>query len=344
MTNNKNEKLSAVCTAVYDASQAEIQLNGGTAGRAVKSKRLEEQITVGDRITVEIPEYPVDGCGYMITELLPRKNSVKRLKNGAFSDRRRTQLLAANVDVIFIVTSANSDFNISRLDRYYVMATESGARIYFVLSKCDLTQKAEEYADLLRDKYKDCDVLTTSIYESVPEDDFKLYRVWKKDETAVFLGSSGVGKSSLINYMQHNSEIKTGAVREYDGKGRHTTSVRHMYSLSNGRIIIDTPGLRSIGLESDNAALDDIYSDIAELSKQCRYSDCRHDSEPGCALNAAIEDRTLEAEKYLRYLKIKGKNHIYKKILSKCAELGILTTDLKELKRRLKNETTRHKQ
>jgi ribosome biogenesis GTPase len=206
---------------------------------------------------------------------------------------------------VFIVTSANQDFNLARLERYYVIARESGAKICFVLSKIDLTSDYERLAGIIAERFPECGIEKTSIYDYAKEN-FPLFNHWNPGETAVFFGSSGVGKSSLINLMLENEVIKTREIREYDGRGRHTTTVRHLYILQDKRIVIDNPGLRGIGISAKADSIEELFPEIKEMEEQCRFNNCSHISEPGCAIQKALENGELDYDRYLRYLKLKG--------------------------------------
>jgi ribosome biogenesis GTPase len=226
---------------------------------------------------------------------------VRRLRDGV------SQALAANVDVVFIVTSANHDFNIGRLERYYVLARESGARTCFVLSKCDLTQDSAEYEEALRGEFRGCGVIRTRKDEFNPGafDPF-----WLAGERAIFIGSSGVGKSTLVNALLGADEVQTQEIRQSDGRGRHTTTVRQMHVLADGRAIIDTPGLRSVGVGSDASAIEELFPEVENLAHRCRFRNCRHGGEPGCAIHAALVSGELEPSRYTRYLKLKNKENL----------------------------------
>ncbi|MBN2853236.1 MAG: ribosome small subunit-dependent GTPase A [Clostridia bacterium] len=288
------------CTGVFGHRM--VQIEKEEPAKIECHAKLTETVLVGDYLKCkEI------GNQLYATEIVKRTNVIKRIN---FSGN---QLLAANVDVIFIVTSVNNDFNISRLERYYIIARESGARICFTLSKCDLTEHYMEYQKLLKKNFHDADVVNTSVYDS-EFDCTVLYEFWNHDETAIFIGSSGVGKSSLLNILLENYIIKVQGIRKKDDRGRHTTTSRQLYNLKDNRCIIDTPGLRSIGISASNSNIETVFSDIAELEKNCRFSDCSHSNEPGCVVLHAIESGALDEERVERYLKLKGKDGLRHKL------------------------------
>ncbi|HCL01598.1 MAG TPA: ribosome small subunit-dependent GTPase A [Lachnoclostridium phytofermentans] len=278
------------CASVFTSKNI-LVCKDGEYFRASIANKINGQVLVGDFLSCE------ESYGQLyVTEIVRRRNMVGRLQSG------RMQGLAANVDVVFIVTSANQDFNLARLERYYIIAKESRAKVCFVLSKIDLSEKYNELASAITNRFPNCFIEKTSIQSGEVE----LFAHWDEGETAVFLGSSGVGKSSLINYMLSGNVIKTKDIRENDGRGRHTTTARHMYILPNNRVVIDTPGLRSVGISAKADTLDELFPEIKELETKCKYRDCSHQREPGCAICQALDSDELDYERYLRYLKLVG--------------------------------------
>ena len=278
------------CAAVF-TSQSIMVCKNGEYFKASIANKINGQILVGDFLFCE----EIYNQLYATT-IIRRKNMVGRIQLG------KVQGLAANVDIVFIVTSANQDFNLARLERYYIIAKESKAKVCFVLSKIDLTENCDELISLLTSRFPDSFIEKTSIQSG----EVNLFNHWDEGETAVFLGSSGVGKSSLINYMLNSNIIKTKNIRENDGRGRHTTTARHMYILPNNRVVIDTPGLRSVGISARADTIDELFPEIKELEAKCKYSDCSHHSEPGCAICQALDNDELDLDRYLRYLKLVG--------------------------------------
>lgn len=280
------------CAAVFSAKNI-LVYRDGQYNKAIISSKINGQILVGDYLACEMIYEQI-----YANEIVRRKNSISRLQAG------KVQGLAANVDVAFIVTSANQDFNLARLERYYILAKESSVRICFVLSKVDLIDNYEELVNIITERFPGSSVEKTSIYQANTET--ALYHHWHEKETAVFLGSSGVGKSSLINLMLENEVIRTNGIRENDGRGRHTTTARHMYLLPDQRVVIDTPGLRSVGISANADTIDELFPEIRELEGRCRYRNCSHLSEPGCAIREALENGEMDYNRYLRYLKLVG--------------------------------------
>jgi ribosome biogenesis GTPase len=280
------------CAAVFSAKNI-LVYRDGQYSKAIISNKINGQILVGDYLSTEIIYEQIHA-----NKIVRRKNLIRRLQAG------RMQGLAANVDVVFIVTSANQDFNLARLERYYILAKESSVRICFVLSKVDLIDNYEELVNIITERFPGSSVEKTSIYQSNTE--VSLFIHWHENETAIFLGSSGVGKSSLINLMLENEVIKTKSIRKSDGHGRHTTTARHIYVLHNQRVVIDTPGLRSVGISAKADTIDELFPEIKELESKCKYNNCSHLSEPGCAIREALDKEELDYNRYLRYLRLVG--------------------------------------
>lgn len=287
------------CAAVFSAKNI-LVYKDGEYNRADISSKINGQILVGDYLSCEVIYDKL-----YANAIVRRRNLIRRMQAG------KMQGLAANLDIIFIVTSANQDFNLARLERYYIIAKESRAKICFVLSKIDLSNNHEELANIIKERFPQSIVEKTSIYDS--NESFPLFSHWNENETAVFLGSSGVGKSSLINLMLEDEIIKTKSIRESDGHGRHTTTVRHMYVLPNNRVVIDTPGLRSVGISAKADTINELFPEIKELEIKCKFNNCSHLSEPGCAIREGLDNDELDYERYLRYLKLVGdeaKRHV----------------------------------
>ena len=216
------------------------------------------------------------------------------------------QYMAANVDYLFIVTSLNGDYSYNRIARYVNIALQGGAVPVVILTKSDLCTNPGRYVrevEGLSDKVR---VHAISAIYDIGLDELKPYLTPGK--TICLMGSSGAGKSTLINALTGEETMKTSEIRESDSKGRHTTTHRQMIVLPNDVCIIDTPGMREVGLASAEAGIDDTFSDIAELETRCRFSNCRHETEPGCAVRAAIEKGELSLERYELYKRLNTEN------------------------------------
>jgi ribosome biogenesis GTPase len=257
----------------------------------------EGQLAVGDWLLI-------DPGSSQISRILRRASLFKRRAPGS---ARTLQLIAANVDTVFIVASCNQDFNLARIERYLILAREVGVRPIVVLTKRDLTETPDEFVQAARSLQPGLEVAMIDGRDS--ESAGSLAGWCGVGETVALLGSSGVGKSTLINTLRASQTIATQDVREADSKGRHTTTVREMHRLAHGGWLMDTPGMRELQLSDAAGGLADVFDDIVSLSQQCRFSDCAHLSEPGCAIRAALADGTLQADRLQRWEKLAAEDH-----------------------------------
>ncbi len=272
-----------------------------------KKKNRDELPVVGDYVTINKDEYD----NYTIEEIVNRKNTLKKLSIDRTTEKYKNgkeQILASNVDVVFIVTSLNNDFNIARLERLVLLGNKANSKIAFILTKSDLCsiKDRENYKKIIEDRFN-YPVFIISSYNKEGIDDLK--SVWKENETAVFIGSSGVGKSTLINTLLDNSEIKTNDIRHKDDKGKHTTTSRNLYILKDSRIVIDEPGIRSVASNDMSSDLNVVFSKIIELSKECKYTTCTHENIKVCRILQAIENREISQEEFNRYKKLQSKEY-----------------------------------
>ena len=251
-------------------------------------------VTVGDWILVE-PE------SHRAVRLLDRQSLFQRRAAGVDA---HMQLIAANVDTVFIVSSCNQDFNIARLERYLVLARDADVTPVIVLTKADL---ADDVSDYRRQAESLSAGLMVECVDARSQESKDRLAPWcAAGQTVALLGSSGVGKSTLVNTLTGTEDQSTAGIREDDAKGRHTTTGRSLHRLESGGWLLDTPGMRELQLADVEDGLNDVFADIMDLAGRCRFSDCGHDSEPGCAVLKAIESGDLDADRLARYRKLQA--------------------------------------
>ena len=263
-----------------------------------ETQTVSDYPAVGDYV---IAEWQDSGGSAVITGLFPRKSCFIRKAAGT---GKQEQVVAANIDTVFICMSLNNNFNIRRLERYLSVAYDSGATPVAVLTKSDLCSDKENKIAEAQNAAPGVDVLTISSREGDYEAVMKYILPGK---TVAFIGSSGVGKSTLINKLTGTDSLATREIGN-DDKGRHTTTRRELITLQNGAFVIDTPGMRELGMWDSGDGIDTAFADIEELSRACKYADCTHTSEPGCAVLRALADGTLDNARLSSYRKLKTEN------------------------------------
>ena len=272
------------------------------SGRLRHDAELDPTATwpaVGDWVGLE----PGNGEHRLIQRVLPRRSAVVRRSP---TDRRMpAQVLAANVDVVFVVTSMNADFNPRRLERYLAVAWESGATPVVLLSKSDLAASTAGFLLAAVATAPGVEVIAVSAVTGEGLDRVRGHL--GSGRTVVFTGSSGVGKSSIVNALAGAPLLETAAIREDDARGRHTTTRRQLIRLADG-LLIDTPGLRELGV-LDGEGVATAFDDVEGVAAACRFNDCRHRSEPGCAVRAALGDGSLSADRFDAYTKLQREAH-----------------------------------
>jgi len=244
----------------------------------------------------------------IIYDLLPRKTILRRKTAGKKVDY---QMIASNIDVAFIVQSCDFNFNLRRLERYLVMINDSQIDPVILLSKSDLVSQKDLDSKVseIRNTGVKCEIIAYSVEtgSGLPQ----IQQILKSGMTYCLLGSSGVGKTTLLNYLIGRDAFKINLVREKDGKGRHTTSQRQLVVLDQGAMLIDTPGMRELGNIGVKSGIEKSFSDILKLAKSCRFSDCTHTHEVGCSVLRAVQTGSLNETHYLDYLKLKKESEYY---------------------------------
>lgn len=300
--------VSAMHRERYELTQNEETFYGRLkTANFYNTKELVEFPTVGDRVEI----VKNDTGDSSIIKVLERKSVFKR-QNA--TQGLPDQAVAANFDYVFIVMSLNHDFHMTKLERYLTVAWQSGGTPVIILSKADLCEEKESYvAQLAMDAPG---VAVHCISARTGEGMTELKPYVKEGKTIVLLGSSGVGKSSLVNALLGKEEMETGGIREADSQGRHTTTYKQCFLLpqiiqlpngeeiTGGGKIIDTPGMRKLLMGENAEGNQSTFSDIEELATQCRFSDCQHKKEPGCAVKKALEDGTLDERHWKTYLSL----------------------------------------
>lgn len=261
-----------------------------------KMRYNNEFPAVGDWVVCSEVDYE----RVIIYHLLKRENKFSRTAAGSTGAE---QIAAANIDIIFIVSSFNDDLNLRRLERYLTLSWDSGAKPVIILNKSDLKENTELMVNEVENIAAGADIISVSALKGTNIDKIKKYL--GEGKTAAFLGSSGVGKSTIINKLLGREVQKVKEIRKDDSRGRHTTTNREMFLLESGGILIDTPGMREIKLWDGNTGFNSTFSDIEEIAAACRFNDCQHKSEPGCAVKKAIKQGKLDQKRLESYWKLK---------------------------------------
>lgn len=291
--------IPARITAVHKERYALVCQHGEIYAR-LKTKEYyngdEEFPTTGDFVMIN---YLSSGDSQII-RTLPRKTFFSRRDP---TPGRGEQAVASNFDYVFIMQSLNMDFNVKRLERYLTLAWQSGALPVIILTKADLVDEYSEYIRIAERTAMGIAVHVVSAKSGFGLN--KLADYMKPGKTVVFLGSSGVGKSSLVNALAGDEIMAVNGIREDDSKGRHTTTHRQLIMLKSGTMIIDTPGMRELGMWDVSNGLGEAFLDVEQFLGKCKFSDCQHQSEPGCAIKEAIDSGILPRERWESYRKLK---------------------------------------
>ena len=290
---------------------------------------------VGDWVVIRArPE----GDRVMIHAVLPRRTSFARKTAGS---RTEEQIVGANVDTVFLFTSLNQDFSLRRIERYLIIAWESGANPVIILSKSDLCDRVADSINEIQSVARGVPIHAISSVTGNGLGDIAHY--FKRGQTVAFLGSSGVGKSTLINQLAGFDRLKVQTVREHDDRGRHTTTHRELVLLPAGGLVLDTPGMRELQLWEGDESLQLVFDDIEALAERCYFSNCQHQDEPRCVVREALVAGTIDAERYESYEKLQKELNYQARRKDKLSEivekkkwkkLSRLATERARLKRR----------
>jgi ribosome biogenesis GTPase len=287
---------------VIEVQRALIRITDGAQERSIPltsrwaETASEQRPTVGDWVVL-------DEQGVRVERVLDRKSVFRRVAAG---DKAEIQLIAANIDILFVVTSCNEEFKESRLERYLALAAEAGVIPVVVLTKIDLTDDLHAYVARARSVQHG---LAVEAVNALDSDTFGGITAWiERGSTIALVGSSGVGKSTILNTLTGISIAATSEIREDDKKGRHTTTHRQLHQLPGGGLLIDVPGMRELRVAEIDTALATVFDDIEALASKCRFADCHHEAEPGCAVRAAIERGDLDERRLSNYLKLLREN------------------------------------
>lgn len=284
--------------SVFTLQSAQGELEGFLRGRALYQNEISaDRPKVGDWVRIEKLQNEKRA---IIKEILPRKSKIARKEK---MNSVNEQVLVTNIDTAFVVQGLDGDFNVRRLERYISIIKEGHAKAIIVLNKIDLVKNLTEYIDKVRAAISDVEILTISAENGTGFDELLTHILPK--ETVVFIGSSGAGKSTILNRFLNKEIQKTQTVREDDSRGKHTTTRRELFILPNGGIIIDTPGMREVGIGTVES-IDTAFSDIRNLMTQCKFTKCDHEKTMGCAVKSAIENGELDEKRYQNFLKLEA--------------------------------------
>jgi len=292
-------RLTSASHGIYGVWTEKGRLRAETSGRfeyTVDSRR--DYPVIGDWVALQLP---VNSGPGIIHHVLARRSCLCRKAPGSVAD---VQAMAANVDLLMIVMGLDGDFNLRRLERYLAVVRDGGSRPVIILNKMDLCSDVEARINAVRAVAGDAVPIhgVTALETAAAR---RIRHLLSPGVTVAFMGSSGVGKSTLINGLMATDVAATGAVRACDGRGRHTTTRREMFVLPSGGIVIDTPGMREIQPWSETEGVNASFADVAALAAQCRFNDCSHQNEPGCAVREALASGELDPDRWKSYLKLR---------------------------------------
>jgi ribosome biogenesis GTPase len=300
--------------AQYELYTEHGELSAETTGRMQHDARSKKDLPiVGDWVVIRAREQENKATIY---DIVPRKSKFSRKAAGTKTEE---QIVAANIDTVFLVTGLDGNFNLRRLERYLVLAWESGADPVIVLNKADLCDDIEQKVREVQSIALGVPIVAMSAIRDRGLDQVLAHI--KAGTTGALLGSSGVGKSTIINHLLGRELLKTQEVRETDDRGRQTTTRRELIVLPSGGLLMDTPGMRELQLWGGDEGIKDAFQDIAELAEQCPFRNCQHGPEPGCAVQQALQDGTLDAARFASYQKLQREIDYFSRRQDKPADL-----------------------
>jgi ribosome biogenesis GTPase / thiamine phosphate phosphatase len=298
-------RVTAEYKGLYKVKNTEGEYSAKITGkRMFEAASREDYPAVGDWVAISRP----DGEQAIIQEVLPRRTVIKR----KYSGKDGAQIIATNIDTAFVVESMDRDYSLNRIERYFAIARDGGIRPAAIINKTDLISRTELDLRLaeIRSRLGEVEIIPTSNLTEEGLERLKKYIV--KNKTYCFLGSSGVGKSSLINKLLGEEIIRTESIGGHSERGRHATTAREMYFLAEGGIVIDNPGVREVGMTDAGAGIDDSFDDMIKLAEDCKYADCTHVHEPDCAVLRALEEGKMDRDKYANYINLKKEAEHFK--------------------------------
>ncbi len=288
---------------IYSVKSVKGEFHARINGKQIfAANSREDYPAVGDWVVATM----VDDDQAMISQVLPRKTVIRKtVASRKSTDKVKSQIIAANVDVAFVVESVDRDYSLNRFERYFALAEDGNVKPAIILNKVDLISRDDlnnKVAEI-QGRFKNCMVVTTSTTTLEGLD--SLRNSLSLGKTYCFLGSSGVGKSSLINALTGEKVAKTGAIGLGNERGRHVTTHREMFFLNSGGVVIDNPGMREVGLINSGVGLKATFAEIEEFTSQCKFTDCTHVHESGCAVKAAVESGIIDEDRYDNYIQLK---------------------------------------